>query len=295
MGNDIFSAPISLDVDWVFHTLLFLDDPSLVAASCSTNVLQAACDQARLNLFLSQLNLEARALSRRLSADVHIVRRLCPPDVEYRKPMKAVPHVLTRLSSRAEVGDRVVISSILPWIEHGDLVTRTAAIKAISMVAPRGDHRVTQAILGRLRDPVVGGSAMQAAADALQQITEPGDPDIIARIRKLLDDPAPKIRYAALLALPSVVCKGDVGAIRMTLARADDKDDEIREVAMRSLGKLVLGAHEDDEIREVMMRSLGKIALETNQEAMTRIIGGLRDKSIHVRKAAMECLPCGQS
>lgn len=272
MGNCPSGSPSLLTSDWIWHSLVFLDEQDLATVSRLNSDLPAQCDQALLKLFLAQLNLEARVLSKRLSADIHIIRRLCPPDLDLCRPRrngKGVQQLLTRLGNRAQVGDRLVISGMLLWIEHGDSGTRGAAIRAISKVAQRGDPRVTRAVLGRLRDPVLRGSAMEAAVEALQHVAICDDADIVSHIVAMLEERAVKTRYAALWALPSVVCKGDMRAIDIVLARADDEDEDIREIAIKSLGKLVNESHE---------------------KAITRIIGGLQDKSGHVRKAAMESL-----
>ncbi|CAE8711183.1 unnamed protein product [Polarella glacialis] len=266
--------PISwLTGDLLWNVLIFLEGPSLAVSSCARRDLLTVCDRACLHVFLRPLNLDQRGLKRRLSADSHVLRRLCPPGVTMPNS-KALQQVLARLSRLAPEGDFDVISSILPWIEHGDLSTRAAAVRAVSKVALKGDRGLTQllvvkAILGRLRDPILGGSAMEAAIEALQHVAYRGDPDIIAHIQGLLGNADYQVRHAALQALPSVVLKGDEAAIDMILTHMDDKDHAIREVAMRSLGKVAHG----------------------NTRAMTRIIGGLQDESVYVRQAALESLP----
>lgn len=67
-----------------------------------------------------------------------------------------------------------------------------------------------------------------------------------------------------------MVSKGDGKAIDKIVARVDDKDVEIREEAIRALGKV---ANADDH------------------RALNCIIRGLRDESIYVRQAALEVMP----
>jgi len=273
MGSDLNSVP-ALEVDWFEYILQYLDDDSLSSVGHIRYDFQLQCDKARLRLFFLQLDIQSRSLSRCLTARVHLARPLRPdgffPTTELRKK---VPQLLKRLSQMAQPGDRMVVSGILPWMEHGDLCARAAAVRAVCKVGQKGDHVVLHAVLGRLRDPVLRGSAMAAAVEAISHLADREDPDVIAHIGKMIADPTPRVRYAGLWVLPSMIAKGDRYGIRTVLGCMDDKDDDVREIAMKSLGKLVL---------------------DTNHEAITRIIGGLQDKSIYVRKAAMESLPCGK-
>jgi len=235
------------------------------------------CERARLNFFLVQLGLESKNSGpprKRLSDGGHVSRCLRPPQCNRRaaaaKHAKPVQRIIARLVQIVKEGDRsLFILSILPWVEHGDLSTRAGAVRALSALAQKEDRVVLQALLGRLKDPVLGGSAMEAAIEGLQMFAVRGDQEIVDHVYALLDDGTFDGRYAALQALPSVVPHGDEVAIEKVLARVDDKEYEVREVAIRSLGLM---------------------AAEGHLKALTHIIRGLRDESIYVRRAALEIM-----
>eukprot|EP00931_Biecheleriopsis_adriatica_P091299 TRINITY_DN65191_c0_g1_i1.p1 TRINITY_DN65191_c0_g1~~TRINITY_DN65191_c0_g1_i1.p1 ORF type:complete len:282 (-),score=53.31 TRINITY_DN65191_c0_g1_i1:23-868(-) len=256
--------------------LAWLTGQEMTGVSSTTGYLLPHCERARLQFFLLQL--EDRRTSgprRRLSDGSHVLRSLRPPQTSRRlnsaRNEKAVQLALTRLGRVAQEGDRLAILSILPWLEHGELSTRAAAVRAVAKVAPRGEPGVVEALLARLRDPSLCGEAMEAVIEALPQMVTQGDPEIVRRIYALLESPTFDVRCAALQALPVLVHKGDEAAIEKVLARMEDKEIEIRENAIRTLKK---------------------VAGEDHHQALTWFIRGLRDESIYVRRAALEALPC---
>merc|ERR1719414_2075639 len=103
---------------------------------------------------------------------------------------------------------------MLPWIERGDCSTRSAAMLAAATVAHRGDRSVLAAVLRGLRNPGPGDGTLAAACEALGRLAEPGDRETVEKVYALLRDRAPRVRCAALRALPAVVPKGDVQVIR---------------------------------------------------------------------------------
>lgn len=253
------------------HTLFFLDDEALQVASCVTEYLLTFCDQARLRHFLSQLSPEQKGLKGRLSADVHISRRLCPPGfgtAVLGKSVKSAEQALARLSRVTKPGDKTVISGLLPFVRYGSPSTRAAAVRAVCKLSSRGDREVLDAVLGQLCDPSAGCS-LDAVLDGLRHLAIPSDPYITSRVYALLEHKATRIRSSALKALPVLVKRGDEQAIRLILAQVEDKESEIREVAMQALGIVADDGHE---------------------QALTRLISGLRDESIYVRSAACEAI-----
>mmetsp|Transcript_62464 Transcript_62464/g.111011 ORF Transcript_62464/g.111011 Transcript_62464/m.111011 type:complete len:293 (-) Transcript_62464:34-912(-) len=267
----------SLTGELFWAVLLFLGDKALCTSAASSYLLPF-CERARLHFFLVQLGLADAKNSgpsrRRLSDGGHVLRRLCPPQCSRRaaaaKHAKPVQLSIARLVRVAKEGDRpLIILSILPWVEHGDLSTRTVAVRALLAMGKKGDDVVMRAVLGRLKDPVLGGSAMEAAIEGLKILADRGDPEIVNHVYALLDDGTFEGRYAALQALPSVVPKGDEVAIEKVMARLDDKEYEVREVAIRTLAL---------------------VATEGHLQALTQIVRGLRDESIYVRRAAMEII-----
>lgn len=268
---------LSLASELLWNTLVFSGENALVLTGAATSQLLLVSERVRLHLFLLQLDANKRGPGSpklRLSDGRHVSGRLAPPMSIRRqldtKTARLVQTALARLSRMAKVGDQVVILSMLPWIELGDLSTRATAVRSVSKLAQRGDSLVVNALLGRLRDPVLGGLAMEAAIESLQSVVSRGDPTILARVYTLLEESRAHARCAALHALPNVVAHGDEIAIQKVIARVDDKDQGIRENALRALGK---------------------IAGPDAHDAFSCIIRGLRDESIYVRQAAMEALP----
>lgn len=268
---------LSLASELLWNTLLFSGENALVLTGAATSQLLLVSERARLHLFLLQLDANKRGTGSsklRLSDGRHVSGRLAPPMSIRRqldtKTAQLVQTALARLSRMSNVGDQVVILSMLPWIELGNLSTRATAVRSVSKLAQRGDSLVVNALLGRLRDPVLGGLAMEAAIESLQCVASRGDPHVLARVYALLEESRAHARCAALHALPSVVEHGDETAIQKVIARADDKDQGIRETALRALGK---------------------IARPDAHDAFSCIIRGLRDESVYVRQAALEALP----
>jgi len=268
---------VSLASELLWNALVFAGEEALVSAGATTSQLLLVCERARLHLFLLQLDANKRGPGSpklRLSDGRHISGRLAPAMNMRRqldtKTAELVQTALVRLSRTSQAGDQVAILGMLPWIEIGDVSTRATAIRSVSRLAQKGDTLVINALLGRLRDPVLGGLAMEAAVESFHCVVTRGDPNVLARVYALLEDSRTHACYGALQALPSLVEHGDAGAIKKVMARVDDKDQCIREMAVRALGK---------------------IAGPDAHDAFSCIIRCLRDESIYVRQAALESLP----
>ena len=135
----------------------------------------------------------------------------------------------TAAESLGKIGDRSVVSSVLPLLTDAVPVVRLAAAQALGRVAMASDEAVIAGLTGLLHDPE--DNVRRAAAMAIGEI-EPLPRDLMP-IVGLLQASDGRIRSAAMAALQQV----DTSHLTMLLLPAlDDPDPKIRQAAVAALG-----------------------------------------------------------
>lgn len=122
-------------------------------------------------------------------------------------------------------------------LAHRMQEVRQTGIRALAMLAGRGDVTTVQAAKSHLlepRPPPVKAAALQA----LSKVAEIGDEDTIALVSAFMLDEDSAVRFHAVQSMSKLARRADVRAITATLHSLDDEDWHVRLAAVRAMSVL---------------------------------------------------------
>jgi len=140
---------------------------------------------------------------------------------------------------------------------------RQTGIRALAMLADRGDVTVVQAAKSHLlqpRSPPVKAAALQA----LSRVAEIGDEDTLALVSALMLDEDSAVRFQAVQSMSRLARRANVRAISSTLDCFDDEDWHVRLAAVSAMSVL---AEPDQHILAAIQRMLQDDVEEVRNEA----------------------------
>lgn len=189
------------------------------------------------------------------------------------------------------------LAAALRDVRDKKVLVRASALRDLSRLAQQGDRDVVvEALAGALRDdgmPGIRAEAAVALADAAAR-------EVLAElVTAATEDPAPRVRQMALLALGELATEDDTEACRVIEAALDDSEPELRFQALIAVNRIagqraeeaLLGAVED---RDAHVRYMALRLLEESQRssgsksdrAFARARAALDDDAAEVRLAA---------
>jgi HEAT repeat protein len=156
------------------------------------------------------------------------------------------------LASISEKGNRNVVLAMASLIEEEKAITvRTAALQALSRVAQRGDQEALAPVLNLLRTvegaergdvytPKLSLEVKRKAVKALGTLAE-RDSEVAIKtlVRRILDDPSPQVREAAIRGLASVASPSHAQVMWALGVGCEDADEGVRRLAVKSLHLLL--------------------------------------------------------
>lgn len=218
---------------------------------------------------------------------------------------QAAPYVLERLQSSDEdeelalllrviscVGEKDVIGSILPFLDHHNTMIRRLSIETLGLVL---DPTSVDYLLAKLDDVDVG---VQLAAvnsiSALVAAFPESKPDILNKLKRLLDAPDIPTRLNSLSIFVNIQGEGFPDEL---LLASKEGDPAIRQKAISLMGRfgeerfadqLVLSlADESIPVRLAAIQSIVKLRPE---KGLDPLISSLEDNDIWIRTAAAQAL-----
>lgn len=173
------------------------------------------------------------------------------------------------LAAISDKGNRNAVLAMASLIEEEKAITvRTAALQALTRVAQRGDEEALAPVLNLLRrvegvergdvfTPNLSSGIKRQAVKALSTLAVPGNEGAIkALMKRMMDDPKPEVREAAIRGLAGIACPSDPQIIWALSMSCADEDENVRRTAQRKLGLLV----KRQEARQVLKRSAASSA-----------------------------------
>lgn len=163
---------------------------------------------------------------------------------------------------------RIAVNAVKPYLENEGDDVRCAAIEALGQVADRCDQDVVAVVAAVLDDP--NYEVKRAALKTLGAVAPLGGKDAISKITPYLESTEyGSLRHAAVDALEIIAVKGDESLIDLALKLAVNKDAGIKSTAVMLLGKTV---HQGDASTVRMLAAF------------------CEDRSWYVRRVAVEAL-----
>lgn len=164
------------------------------------------------------------------------------------------------LAAISEKGNRNVVLAMADLIEEEKAITvRTAALQALTRVAQRGDVEALAPVLNLLQrvegvergdvfSPKLSSGIKEQAVKALSTLADPGNEGAIkALTKRIMDDPKPEVREAAIRGLASIACPSSPHVIWALSISCEDEDENVRRTASRNL-RLLLKRQEAKQV-----------------------------------------------
>lgn len=210
------------------------------------------------------------------------------------------------------IGDDEVLGIATTALQDERSTRRLAAIRALGALA---DRRAVQQLRAALDDDV--GGVRAAALDALAQLGEDGGAGIGAECARLVSDPIPHARIAAVRAVARLVAHpgpmlapaaGDQDRlVRLAVARharslpersaralLGDPDLRVREAAARAAGAREIGVLAvllvEDPARDVRRAAAHALGAMQDPRVADLLLPGLEDRDPLVRAAALHAV-----
>jgi HEAT repeat protein len=210
------------------------------------------------------------------------------------------------------IGDRDVVALAIAALDDPRSTRRLAAIRVLVVA---GDRAAVEFLRRGLHDDVAGVRA--EALDALAQLGRPVGSLASADCARLVSDPVPHVRIAAVRAVARLIAhpgpllgpaaEDEDRFVRLAVAQhaaclpeqasralLEDADVRVREAAARAAGMRELGALTvlliDDPARDVRRAAAGRLGATHDERVADLLIPGLEDRDALVRAAVLHAL-----
>lgn len=141
-------------------------------------------------------------------------------------------------------GDLHAIRCASALLAHRIEAVRQTGIRALGLLADKGDVNIVEAASVHLRQPNPA-PVISAALQALAQVAEKGDVESIALVSVFMLDEEPAVRFQAINAVSRLAQRADMRAVAAVLECLDDEDWHVR---CASVGALSVLAEPDQRI-----------------------------------------------
>lgn len=190
------------------------------------------------------------------------------------------------------VGDRQVIPSILPFLDHDNPMIRRLAIETLGEIP---DSAAIDYLLAKLDDHDV--ASQQAAVNSLSAMAEASpelQSEVLARIRRFLQSPTTPLKLNSLSVYVNIQGEGYHDEL---LLSSKDSDPVIRQKAISLMGKFSEERFADqlvlslaDESTAVRLAAINAIVRHKPESGIEPLISSLEDSDIWIRTAAAQAL-----
>ncbi|CAJ1415747.1 unnamed protein product [Effrenium voratum] len=176
---------------------------------------------------------------------------------------------LKALSCISEEGNTQVIDLLCESLQRGDVFTKATAIKGLIKVAGIGHDQFVATML-----ELSVGATRRFAIESLPQVTLRGDPRSVKAASTALLDKDAQVRQAAVQSLGQLAPRGDQEVIAQLLrCLQEDSDKVVRRCAAIALGQVAL--QDDTKVLAVLQASAGdsslrRVALSVRDAILSR-------------------------
>eukprot|EP00746_Dinoflagellata_sp_MGD_P085939 gnl/MRDRNA2_/MRDRNA2_34001_c0_seq1.p1 gnl/MRDRNA2_/MRDRNA2_34001_c0~~gnl/MRDRNA2_/MRDRNA2_34001_c0_seq1.p1 ORF type:complete len:630 (+),score=140.39 gnl/MRDRNA2_/MRDRNA2_34001_c0_seq1:69-1958(+) len=209
------------------------------------------------------------------------------------------------LAEVAEEQDEDIIALVISQCQfHIDFVRgQTAAIRALTKVAPPGHKDALAVITPRLDDVFLPVTVACMDAIAKLVIPQQGDENLMNAVGVKLQSPYSDVRCAAAQALSKIVPQSDERAVSALMACLHDEAPAVVCTALSGLGHVVkfgdkydattvagsLG-HTDRDVRRAAVEFLARIAPKDDEFIITAVAFHLENDNCDIRNTAADAL-----